>query len=342
MKEQHLMSEGPLLDEKGNLAEPGFAYQLVKAYDRSAIKAKKWRIKEWDYYFVGNSSYGVALTVADNGYMSMVSVSVLDFITRTERTVSKIGALPMGKLGLPASSKEGDVVFEGKGFSFAFRHDGEKRHLVCQYSNFAKDKDFRCDIYLEPTCDDTMVIATPFKKEAYFYYNQKINCLKAAGYAKVGDKVYDFNQNSYGVLDWGRGVWTYRNTWYWSSASFEQNGRVIGWNLGYGFGDTSAASENMLFVDGKAYKLGDIRMDIPIKRSGGDDFMSPWTFRSPDNNIAMEFKPILDRHADTNLLILRSNQHQVFGLFSGYIMAGEERIEIESALGFAEKVYNKW
>ncbi len=83
-------------------------------------------------------------------------------------------------------------------------------------------------------------------------------------------------------------------------------------------------------------------MDIPIKRSGGDDFMSPWTFRSPDNNIAMEFKPILDRHADTNLLILRSNQHQVFGLFSGYIMAGEERIEIESALGFAEKVYNKW
>jgi hypothetical protein len=49
---QHLMGFGPLLDENGQLNEPGYAFSLVKRYDRSKIKAKKSRIKEWDYYYV--------------------------------------------------------------------------------------------------------------------------------------------------------------------------------------------------------------------------------------------------------------------------------------------------
>nr|MCR5491115.1 DUF2804 domain-containing protein [Bacilli bacterium] len=81
---------------------------------------------------------------------------------------------------------------------------------------------------------------------------------------------------------------------------------------------------------------------IPIKRSGGDDFMSKWTFRSATGEIAMEFFPVLDRHADTNVLLIRSNQHQVFGKFKGYIVIDGKTIEINDALGFAEKVYNKW
>ena len=341
MESQHLMNEGPLLDERGNIIEPGYAYTLVKKYDRNAIKAKKSRIKEWDYYYVGNSSYGVALTIADNGYMAMASISFLDFEAKYEDTVSKIGWFPMGKLGLPSTSTEGDTVYEGKGFSMKFLHEGKKRRLICQMPSF-KGKDFHCDLLLEETIDGSMVIATPFKKDAHFYYNQKINCLRASGYAKVGDRLLDFNKDSYGVLDWGRGVWTYKNTWFWSSASFEQDGHIIGWNLGYGFGSNKAATENMLFYDGKAYKINDVRMDIPLKRSGGDDFMSKWTFRSPTGEVAMEFFPILDRHADTNLLILRSNQHQVFGRFKGYIVIEGKTIDINDALGFAEKVYNKW
>ena len=47
-------------------------------------------------------------------------------------------------------------------------------------------------------------------------------------------------------MDWGRGVWTYHNTWYWSSASGELDGVPFGWNLGYGFGDTAAATELIL------------------------------------------------------------------------------------------------
>lgn len=340
---EHELTTGKLLDENGNLKEAGFSYQLVKKYNRNAIKAGKSRIKEWDYYYVGNDEYGVALTVADNSYMSLVSVSVLDFISKKETTKSLIKFFSNGKLNLPSSSKEGDVNYENKNCSFKFLHtENGNRRLIVHYKNFENKKDFRCDIYLEETNKDTMVIATPFKKKKHFYYNQKINLLRGHGYAKVGDKLYDLN-NSYGVLDWGRGVWTYRNTWYWSSVNTTFEGKRIGWNLGYGFGDTSAASENMFFYNDRAYKLEHVKFEIPLNEKGNDDYLSPWTFRSNDNKIQVVFTPILDRYSGTNAIIIKSIQHQVFGKFSGSIeIDNGEIVQFDNIIGFAEKVYNCW
>ena len=67
-----------LLDSRGNLTEPGYAKRLLLVYDRCAVKDGFARLKEWDYY-VGNDRFGVALTVADNSYMGLDSVSFLRF-----------------------------------------------------------------------------------------------------------------------------------------------------------------------------------------------------------------------------------------------------------------------
>ena len=345
--EQHLLQPGPLLNEHGNLSEAGYATSLVKRYDRADVKASPWRIKEWDYYYIGNAECGLALTVADNGYMAMASVSVLRFGERPgETTCSRMDLFSFGKLKMPRDSRMGDVVYENKkkGFSMQFLHQGDKRRLLCYMENFNKAKEtFRCDITLMETCGKSMVIATPWEKPRHFYYNQKINNLRAGGYCKVGEKMYDFNRGSFGVLDWGRGVWTYRNTWYWSSLSGEQNGHTIGFNLGYGFGNNVSATENMLFYDDQAIKLDEVRIDIPMNSHGRDDFLGgPWTFRSPSGDIALKFTPKLDRFADINLLILRSCQHQVFGTFEGVIRAEGKDYEIHDLPGFAEKVLNRW
>ena len=63
---QHMLSKGPLLNEKGDLNEAGYAFSLVKEYRRKDIKGLKGRIKEWDYYFINDDEYGVALTIDDN------------------------------------------------------------------------------------------------------------------------------------------------------------------------------------------------------------------------------------------------------------------------------------
>ncbi|MEF9921413.1 MAG: DUF2804 family protein, partial [Anaerovoracaceae bacterium] len=74
-----------------------------------------------------------------------------------------------------------------------------------------------------------------------------------------------------------------------------------------------------------------------------DDFMSPWTFTSNDGRFEMDFVPIIDRAADSNIGIIRSNQHQVFGLFTGIATLDDGTvINVKDFLGFAEKVFNKW
>lgn len=334
---QNVLEPGPLLDCNGELFESGYSLYPVKIYDRKDVKVKGMRIKEWDYYYVGNDTDGFALTVADNDYMWLVSVTRFDFRNKSEKTMSHMGYFSLGRLNMPCQSNRGDIVFERKGFSVKCLHEKDYRRLIVSFEGFDGDADLECDITLKETIKDSLVIATPFKKKKHFYYNQKINLLKGRGTVKIGSRTVSFEEGTYGVLDWGRGVWTYKNTWYWASMSGESGGKRVGFNLGYGFGDTTRATENIMYVDNRTYKLDDVVFDIPKK-----DILEPWEIYSKSRDIDLDFRPILDRHADTNALVIRSNQHQVFGYFSGTIGPKEDCVRIDHMIGFAEKVMNRW
>ncbi len=336
MKQKEL-TKGPLLTNAGEITESGYSTTLIKDYDRHMIKAGKLRIKEWDYYYVGNNDYGIALTIADNSYMGLYSVSFLNFKDKWEITKSAMTFMPKGKTHLPSTSETGDVKFENKKIKLYFRNDHGKRKLSCTFREFKKQEDLEINIILENS-SSSVVIVTPFAKPKHFYYNQKINCLKGTGFAKIGEKTYDLT-TCYGVLDWGRGVWTYKNTWYWSSMSGVLNDKTIGFNLGYGFGVNENATENMFFYDNKCYKLDEVSFNIPMIKNK-EDYLSNWTFTSNDNKLYLEFKPIINRKALTNALIIKTDQNQVFGYFKGYIYADDQKIEFDNLLGFAEKVTN--
>ncbi len=337
---------GKLLNEKGVLNEPGYAFDLVFDYDRKDIKASKLLIKEWDYYLITNKDYAVALTIADNGYMGLLSASIIDYNKPSQYTGSVPTLFPLGKYNAPRTSKVGDFKASTKRAQFSFTNDGTTRRLTCNYKNYKDKQDLIVDITLTEPPKDSMVIATPFfEKENKFYYNQKINCLKARGYAKLGSTEYVFDDDySLAVLDWGRGVWSYNNTWYWGSMNTVlPDGRKFGFNIGYGFGNTSAASENMLFVDGVAHKLDQITFNIPVDKKGKDDYMSEWQFTSNDGRFELKFVPIIDRSAVIDIKVMGSIQHQVFGKFSGKVVLDDGSvIELKNEIGFAEKVHNKW
>jgi len=340
---QHeITTAAPLLNEKGNLQEPGYAKKLLPIYRREDIKASAFRIKEWDYYLVNNGRYALALTIADNSYMGLDSISLLDFEEGWEITKSPMSVLPMGKVGLPETSAVGDVEHSGKNYRIRYENAGEgKRVLTAWMADFGPEGELSAIVELFDEPEESMVIATPFKKAGHFYYNQKINCMRAKGAVYYGGRVYEFDpEDSFGTLDWGRGVWTYHNTWYWGSASYHIEGVPFGWNIGYGFGDCSAASENMLFYNGKAHKLSQVKFNIP-----GDekDFLSPWTFTSDDGRFEMDFVPVMDRASCTDVKLIKSDQHQVFGRFTGTAILDDGTvIQVTDFPGFAEKVENKW
>jgi len=341
--QKEIRTKDKLLDEKGELKYRGYSTSVLLEYNRRDIKANKWRIKEWDYYLISNKDYAIALTIDDNSYMGLVSASFINLKEKWEKTVSKMFWFPNGKLNFPASSTFGNVEKSGKGYSASFKIDGNKRILECNMDNFYNNKPYRVYFELTDEPQDSIVVATPFNKPKYFYYNQKIVGFKARGKIEFDGEVIEFNNDdTFALLDWGRGVWTYSNTWYWGAGCERIDNHLVGFNLGYGFGDTSAASENMLFIDGKHIKLDDITFDIPVNKKGKDDFLSPWKIYSKDKSFDAIFTPTINRASNTNALIIQSNQNQVFGKLNGKVKVNNETIEFKDFSCFFEKVINRW
>lgn len=341
MRNHEVTKVQPLLRPDGTLTEPGWSRRPVQLYNRKDIKTCAARIKEWDYYSVLSHSgeYGVAFTLSDDGYIGLQSVTFLDFKNAFEHTETILNALPMGKMHMPSMSSGGNIHYCDRKLGLQFNVNFREREIKCHFKNFYNGKPLRAHIFLENSPQDSLVIATPWLEDPHaFYYNQKINCMRARGKVEFDGKVYTFDpQVDYGALDWGRGVWTYDNTWYWGSGSGTVDGHRFGFNIGYGFGDTSAASENMLFYDGVAHKLDDVTFLI------SDNYTDPWKFTSSDGRFEMDFVPIIDRSALLDVKLVCTDQHQVFGRMTGTAVLDDgTKVELKDFLCFAEKVHNKY
>lgn len=342
MRNHEVIQVGRLLTENGSLREPGWSRSLVQIYDRKDIKKRKTRIKEWDYYSVisNKNNFAVCFTVSDLGYLELESVSFIDFSKPRENTQGNIAPFPLGKLKMPPSSQAGDVKIKNSKLGLEFLVKENKRIIRCDFPSFDNGKGLKANITLLNNNQDSMVIATPFKTDSKaFYYNQKINCMSAFGKVEYDGVTYELSpETDFGGLDWGRGVWTYDNVWYWGSGSGVVGDHCFGFNIGYGFGNTQAATENVIFYDGVAHKIDDVKFNIP------DNYTDAWSFTSSDGRFEMNFVPIIDRSDYTNVCeIIMTNQHQVFGKMSGKAVLDDGTVvRIKDFLCFAERVHNKY
>lgn len=307
-------------DERGLIANPGWARSETMRYTRANVKAPWYRKKEWDYYLFTAKDWAVAFTISDLGYVGLLSASFLDLKTGKEHTESEIGILPRGKkYGLGVSTADAHAECHTKRLDLVFENRGDCRHISCAFRNFNGDKNLTAELDVFGPDMESMYIATPWaEKKTAFYYNCKMNCLEAEGTVTYGERTETATRQTVsGVLDWGRGVWTYDNTWYWGTGSGRVGGEPFGFNLGYGFSDRSAASENGVFYRGKLHKLTDVTFLIPKDEAGNKLYTAPWRITSPDGRFEADFVPILDRSAMLDFKVIVSDQHQVFGRMSG-------------------------
>ncbi len=331
-----------LLNHQGELIQKGYATSLILDYRRKDVKDKLIRLKEWDYYLIYNDDFGFALTVGTTPAIGLVSASFLNFKNSGEKSGITIG---LGGINLPPSSEAGDINYRDIKTNLSITHDHNIRKLDLVMKNFDGGSDIKVSMDLFDQPKDTMVIATPFQESpTEFYYNQKIIGMRALGVVNFAGKEYKFTPDrSFGLLDWGRGAWPHKVTWYWSATQGMVEGKTFGFNLGYGFGDTSCATENMLFYDGIASKLTDVDFIIPKNKNNEYEYMKPWIITSSDKRIEMEFMPIFDRNVNLSALILSTEQHQVFGKFTGKAVLDRGMVlEVKDYMGFAERVENKW
>lgn len=339
-----LKGPGALLDAQGNLTDIGWARQplldcnLEKAHFYG-LRFMQWlRIKRWDYYAVTTPTHFFSFTISDVGYLGSIFAYVIEFASGQyhEETLT----IPLARgVDLPRNSSKGDSHFANKNASLSFKRESGGHKLAVRWPNFggsALNADLRLSL---PANHESMIIVIPIRGKR-FYYNRKINCLPASGWVENQGVRYEITPAAcLGNLDWGRGVWGYKSFWVWASASgFLPDRRTIGLNLGYGFGDTSAAGENAFILNGKINKLEDVKFDYDPK-----NFMKPWHMTGSDGRLDLEFAPFFERVAKTDVKLLLSEVHQMFGRYTGRVISDSgEKIDIENLVGFAEEHHAKW
>ncbi len=340
-----LTTESPLLDEHGNLSQVGWSRQplldcnLEKARFYALRPLQRFRIKRWDYYAVFTPQHFFSATLADLGYAGNLFVYTMDFASGDLYEEGLV--IPLGRgISLPRNSTCGASHFEDSRLRLDFSLTPQGRHVELSWPAFHEGRGIQAVIDLACLPDhESMTIVIPIRGRR-FYYNRKINCMPAQGYIQYAGQRQDLRSNeSLGSLDWGRGVWEYRSYWNWASASgFLPDGRTIGLNLGCGFGDLSRAGENCLMLDGRIHKLESVRFDYQT-----GDYMQPWRFTDTQGRLDLTFTPFKERVAKTNLGIIFSQVHQMFGRYAGWAVDDRgQRIEIKDLIGFAEEHRARW
>ncbi|MEJ2296712.1 MAG: DUF2804 domain-containing protein, partial [Candidatus Lokiarchaeota archaeon] len=221
MGSQHEITKpGNLFNKDGSLIKMGWARKPILNYNKENI-GKGWtRIKEWDHYSILNKEFGFQLTIGDIGYLTQMSYVWLDFNKKKRFDQSVMKFFTKSKI-LPYSSLENSVIeFPTDKFKATIEKKGDKRILTIDEPTFL-EKGLNGTIILEddPKMDNTVVV-TGYgpKKPRLFYYNHKINYMPAKGTLYLGDESYNFEpQSSFGLMDWGRGIWPYKTHWLWGS-----------------------------------------------------------------------------------------------------------------------------
>ena len=333
----------PLLGADGTLQARGWARRNVFGYDRTRVK-HPMRRKEWDFYQISDGKYMVQISFANISLGGYASAAIVEL--ENGKTVASATGLFVGgkdKYVLPPRGDAPNRVkmsVGGADFEFVTTETGR----TLKFRKGGVECDFTMQI---PQGLENITTVLPFKgfPDRYFM-TTKQNCMPCAGTFRAGEKVWSFSKDdTFCVLDWGRVCTPYRLVWYWGNGSAyltdEAGGKhLFGFEITWGIGDESNATETCVFYDGKAHKIDAVDVEVFPKP---DKFMQPWHFVSQDGRFDMTMTPVCDHHGDTNALVMRMHTHQVHGRWSGRVVLDDgTELKIEDMYAFCEYVENRW
>ena len=329
-----LIENGTKLFVNGYPNSFGYAYNGAISYNLKEGKIPFLRLKEWDFYQITNRDFSLYAIIGHVSYATSINITLFEFKTNKRIYVGKL--LPFKKVVMDNNANlNHNVRYKDKDYYLEFKKEGNNHYIEFE----ANTKEYticKASIKLEELCNDNILVCTPFTKKKHFYLNQK-NCLmKASGNINFGDNHYNLGDESFGLLDWGRGVLPFKHHWIWGNGSGIVDGKCFGFNI-VSFGNNEYGSENIFFYDEKSYKLN--KVDIKFSE---DDYMNEWEYLSDDGTFCFKMMPIYDNHTKTKMLWVNNECHQVFGNFSGYIVIDGRKIEIKDFWAFTEFAHNRW
>jgi hypothetical protein len=299
-KQNEITSPVKLLDDKGKVLVTGWARHNHFDYDRKHAKPR-WRLKEWDFHQISNGKIMVQVNFFNITVASMLSAKVID--VTNGKVIADTGIIHLFTKNRFLLPLKGDVPnffrYAGKKGTVEFLTRKDHRHITFEgkYNNAPFNINLRMDIMED---HENITIVTPFKDmPTRFFMTTKQNCMPCEGTVQIGAEKIEFSKDdTFAVMDWGRGVWPHANEWYWGNGATYLEGKdgkkhIFGFEITWMIGDETNATETCLFYDGKAHKIGAVDVE---EFPGTKGWMQPWLVTCEDGSFDMSLSPACDNH----------------------------------------------
>lgn len=336
-----------LTDERGllNPDAVGWARQPIVTTDAIAAASGRafrgrtaWgRNKRWEYWNVITPTHILALTVSDLDYACVNEIWV--FHRSTKREVGKVAVrIPARGVSLPGTLGEGKVRARGGGVDIAIDEKKGGTRLRARM-NDPEYGPVRLKVVAEkPAGHESLAVVVPWS-EKRFQYTVKDVARPARGWVQVGSHWFEISaDDSWAVLDHGRGRWPYNMTWNWGAGSGISEGTTYGIQVGGKWTDGTGSTENSMLIDGRLHKISaELTWDYDLQ-----DWRSPWRIRG--GGLDATFTPFHNKQGRMNFGVLSNSTNQCFGVWQGtFTPPGTTSTHTFAGIeGFAEHVHNKW
>lgn len=287
------------------------------------------RNKRWDYWGIVSPRYVLGMTVANLDYAHASQLYLYD---RESGRVITADSTSIGPGDVLVPDELPPLVVMEDNHKAKLRFMDESGRTVLK----ASTKHVSAHLSVEPG-GDSLGVVVPWSNRR-FQYTLKQLARPVSGTITVDDTEVELNPDeSFAVLDRGRGKWPYRMSWNWAAGSGTVNDKRLGLQLGGRWTKGTGVTENGLFVDGRlSYWPDELDWTYNLSKKS-----SAWQVRG--ENVDATLTPFHRRHAASNVGIIASSTYQAFGVWSGFAVdADGVRHTLDGLTGWAEQAKNRW
>lgn len=331
MSERELTHPVTLTLPNGHLNPDAVGWARQPLVDTTGIGRGRGRNKRWEYWNVTTPTHIVGLTVSSIDYAAVHEVWVLD--RATEQTWGAAATvIPPGHVELPATVESGRAFARAKELEIEVTPGTDGTRLQARIPGVSIDV-----VAHLPSLHERLAVVVPWSSTR-FQYTVKDVARPATGSLTIDGIAHQLPaDDSWAVLDHGRGRWPYSISWNWGAGSGRSGGRVIGLQVGGLWTEGTGSTENSLYVDGRLHKIHEeLTWDYDLA-----EWRRPW--RVHGGGLEATFEPFYDKVTRTNFGVLSGRTDQCFGHWSGtYAIPDGDKIAFDQILGWAEEVHNRW
>ena len=335
--EREIYKPVELCDAKGQLNPEAIGFAR-KPLITSNLKGNFMRKKKWNYWCVFGEEILFSATISHLDYATVCFVYFLNY--ETQRFYEKTVVLPFSRKRIVADNVLETCKFKHPDMTIEFLFDQGLTRITVQIHDFdSEELSAKLDIK-HPQNHESLNVVIPWNRQT-FQFTGKHLCLPVTGTVNIGSQRYHFDPiESFAVLDTGRGVWPRESSWNWAMASQRSLGKTIGLNFGGKWTDGTGMTENAFFVDGKMQKIHE---DV-VFQYDNTNYKAPWQISTKfSDDVNLKFTPFFERVSKSDMKLLKSEVHQLFGYYNGYVRSEDgQKLKITQLLGSIEEHYVKW